>query len=435
MSCRYALIVPRSQDEKLRDLISATLECVDAEGTHGVRLRDVAERAGVSKAWILSAYSSRSSLVASAVGDRFSDRVRHSIDLLTMLSRELDSADAFIDAVATYRDRGEHVLERQEVWQFLEVLVWSANDAEVAAALVVPKTVLVDAFERLTAVLDDRGWLHADVGPISAAILLMASALARAFTGSDAVQSGGEESLLRTTLSALLRRDGMASAPSGNLVVLADSVEPEIPPAAADEIDVIREQILIAAEEELVERGVLGFRIQTVMDRAKVSASVLYRNFANRDEVVEYAAVRLATRNRLAVRAELASAPDSRLTTDVDSKREAVVAALEEVFDAVIAPRADSIAIGLTRLVQGRRVESPEQFERQKRDHFGSAMQLFSQRFEFLQDVDPQAYVEIGPLGFFLAVILINFPERRDLDVSVASAFLRVVESSLSIDW
>ena len=435
MLCRYDWFVPRSSAEKLDAVIAATLECVDSQGTYGVRLRDVAERAGVSKAWILSAYSSRSSLVASAVGDRFSDRVRHSIDLLTMLSRELGSADSFVDAVATYRDRGEHVLEREELWQFLEVLVWSANDAEVAAALVAPKTVLVDAFERLTAVLDDRGWLHADVGPVSAAILLMASALARAFTGSEAVQSGGEESLLRTTLSALLRRDGMASAPSGHLIALSDSLDPETPPAEAAGIDVIREQILIAAEEELVERGVLGFRIQTVIDRAEVSASVLYRHFANRDEVVEYAAVRLATRNRLAVRAELTMASDSRQTTDVVSRREAVVAALDEVFDVIIAPRADSIAIGLTRLVQGRRVESPEQFERRKRDHFGTAMQLFSQRFEFLDDLDSQAYVEIGPLGFFLAVVLINVPERRDLDVSVASAFLRVVESSLSIDW
>lgn len=398
-------------------------------------MRDVAERAGVSKAWIVSAYSSRSSLVASAVGDRFSGRVRHSIDLLTMLASELDSADSFIDAVATYRARGEHVLEREEVWQFLEVLVWSANDAEVAAALVVPKTALVDAFERLTAVLDDRGWLHADVGPISAAILLMASALARAFTGSEAVQPDGEESLLRTTLSALLRRSAMASARSGHLVMVSDSLDPETPPAAADGINVIREQILIAAEEELVERGVLGFRIQTVMDRAEVSASVLYRHFANRDEVVEYAAVRLATRNRLAVRRELTIAPDLRESTDVVSRREAVVLALDELLDVVTVPPNDSMTIGLTSLVQGRRVESPEQFERRKREHFGTAMQLFSQRFEFLDDVDPLAYVEIGPLGFFLAVILINFPERRDLDVSVASAFLRVVESSLSIDW
>ena len=41
----------------------------------------------------------------------------------------------------------------------------------------------------------------------------------------------------------------------------------------------------------------------------------------------------------------------------------------------------------------------------------------------------------MGPLVYFLVVILANFPSVRHAEVSLAAGYLRVLESVLSLDW
>jgi hypothetical protein len=57
------------------------------------------------------------------------------------------------------------------------------------------------------------------------------------------------------------------------------------------------------------------------------------------------------------------------------------------------------------------------------------------QRVEGVGPVDPRAYAEMGPLVYFLVVILANFPSVRHAEVSLAAGYLRVLESVLSLDW
>jgi len=417
-------------------VISAALACVDEQGAHEVRLQDVAERAGVSKAWILSVYPSRSALIAGAIGGRFSSRVRTSLDLLTKGAGDFENAALFLEGVASTRGRGEHVLNVEEVWQFLEVLAWSGADGEVAAELSSAKIMIVDAFEGLTTTFDDRGWLHSDVGPVSAAVLLMASLLVRVVAGSSATQvEVRDDSLLLITLSALLQHTEPRPEPVRGLL------ERSIVEGCADwrqvesESDPIRERILTVASQELSERGPLNFRIQTVMERAEVSSSVLYRKFANRNEVMERAAVRLAAWSELTAMTGLSIALDSGEANAASTDRERTLLAITSVFEWGQTMTPESLAVGLTRLVSGRRIESSEEFQRRRSQYLESVARAFMQRVEGVGPVDPRAYAEMGPLVYFLVVILANFPSVRHAEVSLAAGYLRVLESVLSLDW
>lgn len=427
----------RSPEEKHTDLISATLECVDAQGVHAVRLRDVADRSGLSKAWILSVYPTRSALVARVVGDRFAERVENSINLMALVVDRFATSDAFIDAVGTSRGQGDHVLEREEVWQFLEVLVWSNTDARVAGELADAKRRLVESFERLTARLDDRQWFHADVGPISAAILLMASSLARVFTKSDiGSRSGeGEESLFLLTLNALLcrRKRGSTAPVRSRGEERQVGQRPTVGQNCSEEVH--RERVLVAASQELADRGPLDFRIQAVMDRAQVSTTMIYKMFATRDELVEHAAVRLAADNKAVARAVLIDAASASRPAGCGSEREQAVAALQSIFEHVRSSERHRVLLGLTSLVSGRRIDSEEQFARRKHEHFGAAAQVFAAQLNVLGDLDVEDYVEVGPLGFFMMVVLVNFPDGLGADVDLAPAFLRVVDSTIQLPW
>ena len=434
MPCRYALLVQRSQAEKLADLITATLACVDELGTDGVRLRDVAERAGVSKTWILSVYPSRSALIAFAVGDRFSKRVEYSIDLMTALATELDSAEAFISRIEFARGQSGYPLDREEVWQFFEVLVWSLGDAAVDGELAAAKKRLVGTYERLTAALDDRGWLHVETGPVSAAILLMASSLARVRFGSQEVSGdGNEESLLLVTLNALLvQQEHEAYRPSR----VAGAERPRADDHLAElEIDGdgVRERILDAAAQELAERGALEFRIRAVMDAAQVSTSLIYKHFGNRDALVEQAAARLKAMNARSVRESLTNALEPTVSAIEGPRRERMVRAVDEAYRSLRSNTPEAFTVGLTALVSGRQIESAEDSQRRRQEYYETVAKVFIHQLGLRDGFDPRAYADIGPLAFFVGVVLVGFPADLDSEVSVGSSIIRVVESTMSL--
>ena len=59
----------RPRDERAdRAILSAALELMAEHGVHGLRIDDVADRAGVGKATIYRRYRSKEELVAAAVG-------------------------------------------------------------------------------------------------------------------------------------------------------------------------------------------------------------------------------------------------------------------------------------------------------------------------------------------------------------------------------
>lgn len=424
----------RSQGEKLADLIRVTLERVDSQGTDGVRLRDVAERAGVSKAWILTIYPSRAALIASAVGDRFSRRVMHTIDRLTALATELDSAEAFISGIENARRQSGYPLDREEVWQFFEVLVWSLEDAAVDGELAAVKKRLVGTYERLTAALDDRGWLHSETGPVSAAILLMASSLARVRFGSQEVPGdGNEESLLLVTLNALLvQQDHEAHGP--NHVAGAHHPREDDHPAEHEiDGDEVRERILVAAAQELAERGALEFRIRAVMDAAQVSTSLIYKHFGNRDALVEHAAVRLKAMNARSVRESLTNALEPTVSAIEGPRRHRLVQAVDEAYRSLRSNTPEAFTVGLTALVSGRQIESAEDSQQRRQEYYETVAKVFIHQLGLPDSFDPRAYADIGPLAFFVGVVLVGFPADLDSEVSVGSSIIRVVESTMSL--
>lgn len=414
-------------------MIAATLECVDSQGCGAVRLLDVAERADVSKAWILSVHPSRAALIACAVGDRFSRRVEHAVDLLTEIAHRIESPEAFVTAVGSALQRGDHVLEREEVWQFFEVLVWSLEDDEVDVELAAAKKRLVDAYERLTATLDDRGWLHRDTGPVSAAILLMAASLARVRLGSQEVPADGlEESLLLLTLTGLLVDPGHGTTPTVPAAVTERLGQEEHRDDHELEADDVRERILDAACHELAERGALEFRIRAVIDAARVSTTVIYKRFASRDLLVEHAAARLKTMNAESVRDSLTNALAPTISSLDGSQRDRMVLAVDAAYRSLRSNTPEAFLVGLNALVSGRRLESDEESQRRRREYYATVAGVFIQQLGLPQDVDPLAYVEIGPLAFFVGVVLMSFPDDLDSDVSVGSSVIRVVESAMS---
>ena len=414
-------------------MIAATLERVDSQGTAAVRLRDVAERAGVSKAWILSVHPSRSALIACAVGDRFSRRVEHAVDLLTEIVHRLESPEAFVTAVGSALQRDDHVLEREEVWQFFEVLVWSLEDAEVAGELAAAKKRLVGAYERLTTALDDKGWLHRDSGPVSAAILLMAASLARVRLGSQEVPADGvEESLLLLTLKGLLVDSDERTSQPVRAAATVHLGEEEHGDDHQLESDDVRERILEAASRELAERGALEFRIRAVIEAARVSTAVIYKQFGNRDALVEHAAVRLKTMNADSVRESLTNALAPTVSALDGPQRERIVHAVDAAYRSLRTNTPEAFIVGLTALVNGRRLESDEESQRRRREYYATVAGVFIQQLGLPQGVDPLAYVEIGPLAFFVGVVLMSFPDDLDSDVSVGSSVIRVVESAMS---
>ena len=424
----------RSQAERLADLIRVTLERVDAQGTDGVRLRDVAERAGVSKAWILTIYPSRAALIASAVGDRFSRGVMHTIDRLTALAAEVDSAEAFISRIENARKQSGYPLDREEVWQFFEVLVWWLEDAAVDGELAAAKKRLVGTYERLTAALDDRGWLHSETGPVSAAILLMASSLARVRFGSQEVPAdGNEESLLLVTLNALLvQQDHKAHRPSRVVGEERPRVDDHL---AEHEIDgdEVRERILVAAIEELAERGALEFRVRAVMDAAQVSTSLIYKHFGNRDALVEQAAVRLKAMNARSVRESLTNALEPTVSAIEGPRRERIVQAVDEAYRSLRSDTPEAFTVGLTALVSGRQIESAEDSQQRRQEYYETVAKVFIHQLGLPDSFDPRAYADVGPLAFFVGVVLVGFPADLDSEVSVGSSIIRVVESTMSL--
>lgn len=430
---RYILFMRRSQAEKHKDLISATLACVDEHGTHAVRLRDVAERAGVSKAWILTIYPSRSALIGSAVGDRFSRRVTHTIGLLTALATELDSAEAFITRIENARRQSGYPLDREEVWQFFEVLVWSLEDVAVDIELAAAKKRVVGAYERLTTALDDRGWLHGDTGPVSVAILLMASSLARMRLGSQEVTGDAiEESLLLVTLRALLVQQDDEDHRPDDLPGMDHLLEYDHPTAGGSDGDVVRERILDAATRELAERGALKFRIRAVVDAAQASTSVVYKHFGNRDALVEQAADRLKQMNTQSVRESLTNALEPSVNALGGPRRDRMVLAVDVAYRSLRSNTPEAFTVGLTALVSGRRIESAEDSRRRRQEYFETVAKVFIEQLGLPASFDPGAYVDIGPLAFFVGVVLVSFPADLDSDVSLGPSVIRVVESRFS---
>jgi AcrR family transcriptional regulator len=423
----------RSQAEKLADLISATLACVDELGTDGVRLRHVADRAGVSKTWILSVYPSRSALIAFAVGDRFSKRVEHSIDLMTEAARRLDSAAAFISAVETALGNGGYALDREEVWQFFEVLVWSIQDAEVSGELGTAKKRLVAAYERLTVTLDDRGWLYPDVGPISAAVLLMASSLARVRLGSKEATALEEESLLLVTVNALLHElvPGLQPPEQSGAPQPAEGVDDLVVPAVSG--DVVRERILTAAMKELSERGALEFGIRAVMESAGVSTTLIYKHFESRTGLIEQAADRLKTLHAQSVRESLTNALKPTVSAIDAPGRERLILATDAAYRSLRLNTPEAFPVGLTSLVNGRRIESDDEGERRRREYFETVAQVFIQQLGLPANSDPSGYVTIGPLAFYAGVVLVSFPEDLASDISLGPSMIRIVESAMSL--
>ena len=82
--------------------------------------------------------------------------------------------------------------------------------------------------------------------------------------------------------------------------------------------------------------------------------------------------------------------------------------------------------------MNGRRLESDEESQRRRREYYATVAGVFIQQLGLPQGVDPLAYVEIGPLAFFVGVVLMSFPDDLDSDVSVGSSVIRVVESAMS---
>ena len=110
-------------------------------------------------------------------------------------------------------------------------------------------------------------------------MLLTASSLARVRLGSKDVAARDEESLLLLTLNALLREQVPRVHRSEHPGDPRAQETLDDPAGPATGGDAVAERILVAAMEELAERGAPEFRIRAVMEAAGVSTTLIYKYF------------------------------------------------------------------------------------------------------------------------------------------------------------
>jgi AcrR family transcriptional regulator len=196
--------------------------------------------------------------------------------------------------------------------------------------------------------------------------------------------------------------------------------------------DVVRERILTAAMKELAERGALEFGIRAVMESAGVSTTLIYKHFESRTGLIEQAADRLKSTHAQSVRASLTNALEPTVSAIDAPSRERLILATDAAYRSLRSNTPEAFTVGLTSLVNGRRVESDDDSERRRREYFETVAQVFIQQLSLPVNSDPSGYVTIGPLAFYAGVVLVSFPEDLASEISLGSSMIRIVESAMS---
>ena len=272
----------RTIAEKILAVRAATLELIDGGGIEAVTMTEVAEIAGVSRAWVNTVFADRAHLIAEAICTRTADELCASIDGLTDFVRTAPSAALVGDhlaALAIEMNRPE-VVERH--WQFLEMVAWTYNDAAVLEPVMWSLRRVHASLESCVSAVDDRGWLRSGIGPVTATMVILAASVAarvEAIGQEPADQSHG--GLLSWVISACLDRE--PDRPSVSDPVRIESSGLEI----ATSHDDVGVRIVASASIELEANGPDGFNLRPVSSRAEVSWSALYRRFPDRRALLE----------------------------------------------------------------------------------------------------------------------------------------------------
>jgi AcrR family transcriptional regulator len=168
-----------------RALLDATLSLLAERGESGVRVTEVARRAGTTTGAIYSHFRDRAELLAAAYIDKFEGEVVNDIDALEAVlvsATDVESAAAALLSLVIVPDDD---FRRERRWQRIEALAATRRHPE-----------LVDRFARLQRELDDRfvavleraralGLLAADVDLRSVAALIQAVPLGLVITDLD----------------------------------------------------------------------------------------------------------------------------------------------------------------------------------------------------------------------------------------------------------
>ena len=143
--------------------MNATIELLDKEGEHGLRIDDVKNRTGISIGSIYHHFGDREGLISAARSRQL--RASHPAygAKILELAASSNSARTFADALgAVIRD--VHSPERSDERAKRIVYVASAmGRPDLLKELRKQQTALIDAGEQVAQVLADRGWLKPNV--------------------------------------------------------------------------------------------------------------------------------------------------------------------------------------------------------------------------------------------------------------------------------
>jgi AcrR family transcriptional regulator len=128
-----------------RALLDATLSLLAERGETGVRVTEVARRAGTTTGAIYSHFRDRAELLAAAYIDKFEGEVAHDIDALEAALDSATDAESAAAALVSLVIVPDDDFRRERRWQRIEALAATRRHPG-----------LVDQFARLQRELDDR---------------------------------------------------------------------------------------------------------------------------------------------------------------------------------------------------------------------------------------------------------------------------------------
>jgi AcrR family transcriptional regulator len=191
-----------------RALLDATLSLLAERGETGVRVTEVARRAGTTTGAIYSHFRDRAELLAAAYIDKFAGEVINDIDALEGVLESATDAESAASALLALVIVPDDDFRRERRWQRIEALAATRRHPG-----------LVDEFSRLQHELDDRmiavlerartlGLVATDIDLRSIAALLQAVPLGLVIADLDAERAPEREAWI-----ALIARVAASFAP------------------------------------------------------------------------------------------------------------------------------------------------------------------------------------------------------------------------------
>ena len=157
-----------------RALLDATLSLLAERGESGIRVTEVARRAGTTTGAIYSHFRDRAELLAAAYIDKFEGELTNDMDALEAVLASATDAESAAVALANLVIVPDDDFRRERRWQRIEALAATRRHPELIERFAVLQQALDDRFVAVLERARDLGLVATDVDLRSIAALLQA---------------------------------------------------------------------------------------------------------------------------------------------------------------------------------------------------------------------------------------------------------------------